>query len=992
MSGIKRWNEFFKTFRKQNATLPFKQQQKKASKIWRLGVNTIKKLKKHTRGLGVLDKNKKLKKPKYKQDFETAGGLDKIDHMMAFKLQNINNDKIYNGKLKLKFSIMISQDIIERSAETIAINIRGEDLVVRALNGFKRDWNGILLNGVHLQTAEFTPFTRNKQTIKKMSIWANEYIKLPYDIKSNNAVIKYNCVYSALEQLATKATPFKKMLKDAKIKESWTVEELIIFLRKYTIPYKLYGRDLKKLYESDYENKKKIKGFYAIVSNEHIYTTTKAELALLKKDIYNKEEIKKVVVSDNIIQTIKDNRTKQKIYNLNADTENEEVIISKAHMGNILYTDDKEIKESFDMTKKIIGNIPIPYTFKKEYMLNKIADKYDLKSTFTHNINKPKPFNYKNMLGISENDNIMCIDANKCYSSILMNLKYVPKITAENAPQKYNNEEIIDYNFYHVSHLYRNTYGILYSGWMSGYRLKHFKDTAKIDYYIEPVLIENPYTEIIKEMYKYNKNISKSIINKFIGTMQLKKEPGREFITNYKLYNNLNEIEGNYYTISNDMYIGYDIKEDNIKYNESLLLLSHYILDSAIMAIFNKINELKKMDKDIQIIKIETDSIAFKSDKIKYEMLNLNNELGGWKKIKFEYEKEGQRIYHGDTDEDEEEEDFEKVTKLKIRKEININKSCLILGNAGNGKTYTIINKIIPEIKKKKKSFCIISATHKALDEYYTHGYNAHVIDYYYYNEKERHDLKKYDYILIDEVGLLQNRHWDFLHNYINRKCTYIGAGDTTQLKPVMHKNIPLENPFISKIFKRVIYKNDNWRNNFTEEDYNNMRNGKYNISDNDKLKGLFRDVDYIEKYGEIKDYNICYYNDTVIKINNKITQKFKDTINNLKIKIGAKFFCTTNKFISEKLYNNMSLVVDSYNDNNIVFTDGRNIKYTIETKAFNKENFSHGYASTLYKIQGQSIEKDKLHFWDVPRLMLDGRTIYTALSRIKETLINIPV
>ena len=70
-----------------------------------------------------------------------------------------------------------------------------------------------------------------------------------------------------------------------------------------------------------------------------------------------------------------------------------------------------------------------------------------------------------------------------------------------------------------------------------------------------------------------------------------------------------------------------------------------------------------------------------------------------------------------------------------------------------------------------------------------------------------------------------------------------------------------------------------------------------------------------------------------------------------------------------------------------IVITDGKK-DYTIEKKLLNKvvDNkplFSFAYARTLYSVQGASL--DSIHYPEDDYFFLDGRSAYTAISRIKQ-------
>jgi tRNA A37 threonylcarbamoyladenosine biosynthesis protein TsaE len=177
---------------------------------------------------------------------------------------------------------------------------------------------------------------------------------------------------------------------------------------------------------------------------------------------------------------------------------------------------------------------------------------------------------------------------------------------------------------------------------------------------------------------------------------------------------------------------------------------------------------LKLKNSDIKQVK--TDSITFKSVNDDYRNY-IHNNLSGWKT-----------------------EEYKQITKPNIMKREplsfkyksyegteykQIEKSgTLALGNAGCGKTYDIINNIIPKLND---DYMILSPSHATIKEYKQLELNCDVIQTYIYSNK----IPEANNIIVDEIGMVNISGWNMLV-----KCKIAGKnimvyGDNTQLEPV---------------------------------------------------------------------------------------------------------------------------------------------------------------------------------------------------------------
>ena len=164
-------------------------------------------------------------------------------------------------------------------------------------------------------------------------------------------------------------------------------------------------------------------------------------------------------------------------------------------------------------------------------------------------------------------------------------------------------------------------------------------------------------------------------------------------------------------------------------------------------------------------------------------------------------------------------------------------------------------------------------------------------------------------------------------------------------------------------------------------------------------------EYDYNNKIiGKLNKVNICVKNDTKEMINNEIVKNWVDVFGErvqllsngikkkteMKVKRGGRVICVKN-INNKDIYNSQRFRIVDYTEKEITIKNiSSKIKYLLAKEDFNL-NFDYGYALTLYKIQGESVNIADLGIFDWDIISNTGDYLYTCLSRIKEELIKKP-
>ena len=282
---------------------------------------------------------------------------------------------------------------------------------------------------------------------------------------------------------------------------------------------------------------------------------------------------------------------------------------------------------------------------------------------------------------------------------------------------------------------------------------------------------------------------------------------------------------------------------------------------------------------------------------------------------------------------------------------------------AGGGKTYSIVNDVIP----KTDNYIILSPSHISIAEYRKNKFNCNVIQSYTLNNK----IPTEQNIIIDEYGMLDTASWNLIYKCILLNKNIQCWGDHQQLLPVgCDKSFNVDN-WLHYCFASINTEWTNRRNKFTTAYYDDLINENIDVKKE------------VNKYSKAKidnaEYIIVHRNETRHKYNSYICKKL-----NIKSKcdIGAKLICTTNDLKKYDIYNKYCFTVKEIkNDKIILHNKEFNLDVELTEEQIDK-NFDYSYARTIYNLQGQTINS---YYWaNEDNYWLNGRMAYTIISRLR--------
>jgi hypothetical protein len=885
------------------------------------------------------------------------------------------------------------------------------------------------------------------------------------DIKSNNEKIKDGvaCVphFIMKHYKGVKGCiKFLKHFNGPNIKKSYKVDELCDILDKFKMPYECRDINL-RIYKKLINVKKKMKTFLFLVSNNHIYTLEKRERHALLTTKGDKIIINKVEYVEDIDEFIKDHVTTDQIKGFKltlAETEptEEEKEMNEGHgkedaeifykfdrvvVDETLYINDETLVRCYEETKKIIGDFPVGLNFHIYDPFIYLCNKHKLESTFINDMNKSSVISYNNPeVKSNVESDYMAIDKNKCFASALYNLEFLPTFNSSTPSIPFDNKlskeleklkekcryegieckELIKYNhskrikdtnLYFVSEILNNPYNNLYHGWMFGYRLRKQLNNVKITAYRVPILTANPFKELITELFKtMPEDQVKQILVQFIGVLGIsEKSP-------FFAYSNLTKSEDEASTYNHSiktksgLYVEEKFIMPSVQNNYGLRPIHSMIVDYAMNDLMNKIDELKKLDNEMQVRSIKTDCIQFLSKSILYNQLNLNkNDFLAWKKE--DIKNNSFKNMESKIDNSMYKKAFTPNKSIKFEdvedwEDLILNKNLFFNSLAGVGKTFHIKNILTEILEHHNKSYIVLASQHSAVTDFYEEEKPSDVIQKYTLNQTNKqlvNEFREYDYIVVDESGKLEMEHIEFIYKNLgaNPNTKMCWLGDHRQMLPFCAQkdgSSQLIYHEVQSMFNIEIVMNKNMRNDYTVEDYYNMMDLKYKLTDFEK--------NMIDKKG---DFNICITRKKMNEVNEQIIKdkKWVDTFGDIKVKVGgrliAEFQKTTNKrgtkggvrekkdkeidsikwFKDNKMYNSMFYEIVSYDESEITLTDKKDNIYIVPLSVF-KNRFNYAYALTLFRCQGLSISHERIGIHEYNKIKKNGRWLYTCLSRIK--------
>lgn len=571
-------------------------------------------------------------------------------------------------------------------------------------------------------------------------------------------------------------------------------------------------------------------------------------------------------------------------------------------------------------------------------------------------------FNYKSSSPINFKRKISTIDKNKCYPYCLYQLPFLIICDWRTATITPYPKTIIKHNLY-IAKPEHSTILLPNTNIYSGYHLKKCKKYNIQFTLLEEITttrIKNKYVKMIDELLEKVTDPSdfKQMMVAYIGMMECESEIKYKY-TNTCIYNEdyAKRCSGYKFELDDDHFINCKMEQTMTPiYNKKPIAIQ--LKDMSRLIVYEKMAQLGLETDDI--IQIKTDSITYYG-KLPNDL--DKNDFYGWKEQPFN---ELQSCEANPIDE-------ENVTFFTVENLLQNHIRRLHNCYAGCGKTTYIIDTLVPFLQKNKTSFQILTPSHSSAREYRKKDIPCSVIQKYIFSNT----LPDEDYIIIDELGMINKEGHDLLFKIMKTGKEYEGFGDFGQLLPVNSEGEELQ--FDKEHYNKYMYNQinngtdpnlpdftKNYRNKFTKEYYDQIKNEEIDV------------VKEVHKYSipsKQAEIILCFRN----AVKEKYNQKFLEYLKKEKYDVGVKYICATNKLAEHDIYNNLPVIITSSSDDNVTISDGE-YEYEISKKQLDK-NFELGYVLNLYQIQGHTIKS--YHWISTDDYFLNGRRAYTIISRL---------
>ena len=314
----------------------------------------------------------------------------------------------------------------------------------------------------------------------------------------------------------------------------------------------------------------------------------------------------------------------------------------------------------------------------------------------------------------------------------------------------------------------------------------------------------------------------------------------------------------------------------------------------------------------------------------------------------------------------------------KFIKSENVDVSgCIVVGRAGRGKSWTLMNKIIPQLND---DYLIVSLTHKALENLTQIPKNKKrtlASLFMDKGESQRTMLEgiasSVSTIILEEYTMSSQKDLIKLYKLHQLGVSIILIGDHHQIPAIDNRPIKsIDYSFIKEMCPIMVELTHNYR---FDQELDDLSMRVYN-------EGIFEPTPEMKLNPEEKTrLNICYYRKTKFNINKQFSDANK-LLNTPRVKTkdghvaipGSPVICTE-KLEGELVNGTMCDIVNIVEGSVIIKADK---EYTIATKKFTK-NFVLGHAGTTHCFQGSTIKGD-LTIHDTGSMTRE--LLYTALTR----------
>jgi len=759
--------------------------------------------------------------------------------------------------------------------------------------------------------------------------------------------------------------------------EEWDTETIYSMCEQFNI--KLIAFDILGNIIKSFMPKKRsyYKPFNFIAYNGHLYPVPNNYLQKTKYDKYENiiienakqkliEFLEKQILVDNV-KIVKDKIISFTYKNFKY-IENEE------------YARCNDILKQFGVEDKIYDNIKISNLGD---IIANLYIKENVNSIFPFNEEFAKGgFNYNND-NLKYNEDFLTIDKNKAYAYILKELPELIKCNIITDDEITDNLEIenLNNNYLYIVEVKKSCLLIpdnnIYTGEFLKYCHKKGIEFTVIKG-ITTTTTPNYYKQLIIDLYtKLSNEEFKQIYTALIGRFECYNGVAETF--EYSKIVNEEELKTiNNFTIKlNDNYTIALTKKEYINiYNKKPIAIQ--IKDNMRRLIYEMIETLKINKEDIKQIK--TDALTFKMpDNFDLEAFKRNyiskTNIDKWKIEKYTPINEPE-IYNNNNI------DFYSTNTMIQKNNI------LGLCYAGAGKTYKIINEIVPTLK----DFIVLSPSHSSLTEYKQNNILCCPIQTFEFNKK----TPEQQTIIIDEFGMCSTKAHELILKWGMSGKRIIAYGDYSQLdNPQNNENIKFSSLFFNMLFNfkfntNKIYEytknadkyannnidilTTNYRNNFTIDYYEGLKT-------NEDTKYIIKQVN---KYSSNKSTNIiCYRNATAEKYNKEFVEKYGFEKNNNYH--NARVICLTNEYREQGLFNNYALKVYEKDDEFYLYDESAKYEFTKEKflNAIKNEKFNYSYARTIYRLQGLTLNNYKWANED--NYFINNKVAYVVISRIKQ-------
>jgi len=657
---------------------------------------------------------------------------------------------------------------------------------------------------------------------------------------------KYECCRDYVKELWTYTRKGEKKYRyEAELDTLKTTRDYYNFCVKKNIKMIAFDINGKIILANYPEKPAKMKSLIYIQYNQHIYPFNHKYLRTARTLIKNNE------ITDH------KNLTPREVHYAAID-----LLTKKEMIKDIRIAFDKIVsfvyKETlyhtnthYDAVKELAKKLPIApdinYYTNFVSLSNTLTPLYSLSSVSSFMPNakiytKGGFFYYNNEYAFSDEETI-CIDMVKSYTTMLFDMETLPIIDIRTTPINRNPQQEIkkDYLYFITTPISTNLLpnnNLVFGEALLLAKKHNVPFTIKYSYECMKS-VGNPYKALILDIRKHAKEKdSKLILNALIGKMDTRKDivyptyiskVGNEeevkgdandltFID--RLKHNFKDEQG--FIIEDELTEKYDMPKPNkrdIKYStdfDFVINKEGFCVENP-RAIKNKKRfkkDMKKYNKahpfyarqesetpNIKQTTFKPISIAIK-DKCRIELFKMALALGlnddeikyaktdsiAFKKTphreKLIKEYLGNNLYNWRVEPVSKEDHSTYFPKQKpIRDyECDNEENELYLFNAGGGKTTIAINDIIPRLEKENKSYIVFSSQHTALDPYRENNINCSTIAHYTY----KREIPVEDNIIIDEIGMIGQGELGWIHKLFLLGKTIIGLGDYNQLLPVM--------------------------------------------------------------------------------------------------------------------------------------------------------------------------------------------------------------